>query len=127
MLRKVLLNPPYTATPAARQVSVADRFSKTLPLFPVGTPASVAENSANPSSPVARASLLLTVLFVLPLVMFTPSANVFRIRALLILVPLTWTPQYMQTVCSTHTSSIVRLLTFCSSPHTLPGPSIRLV
>ncbi len=43
-------------------------------------PASIAENSAKLSSPVARASLLVTWLSVDPLVMLTPSANMFRIR-----------------------------------------------
>src|SRR5262245_32737573 len=117
--------PPYTARPAARQVSVAERFSNTLPWLPVLPPPSIAENRANASSPLDRASLLKMWLLVLSLVMLMPSANVSRMRALEIEILLTCTPQNMQTVCSTQTSSMVRLDTFDSSPQTLPGPSMR--
>ena len=54
--------------------------------FMSAPPASIAENSAKLSSPVARASLLLTRLLVLPLVMLMPSANMFRIREFLIVM-----------------------------------------
>ena len=53
----------------------------------------MAENSAKLSSPVARASMLLTRLSVLPLVMLMPSANMFRIREFLIVMLSVLAPQ----------------------------------
>ena len=53
----------------------------------------MAENSAKLSSPVARASLLCTRLSVLPFVMLTPSANMFRIRELVIFIRSVFAPQ----------------------------------
>lgn len=87
---------------------------------------SMAENSAKLSSPVERASLLLTRLSVLPLVMLMPSAKVSRIREFLITMESVLAPQYMQIMCSVQMLSIVIPETFAKS-NTLPGPSIREV
>lgn len=75
---------------------------------------------------MARASLLLIRLSVLPLVMLMPSAKVSRIREFLITIESVLAPQYMQTMCSTQMLSITVLATFEKSK-TLPGPSIREV
>src|SRR5690242_19265228 len=123
MLRNVFPYPPYTARPAARHVTSDVRFSYTLPVWPV-PPASVVANSANESSPVPRASMLATRLFADPLVMLMPSANVLRIRELVIDDESMLDAQNMQIMCSTHRSSTVMFATLVKSS-TLPGPSMR--
>src|SRR3569833_2491456 len=123
MFLKVLSKPPYAARPAARQGSSAVRFWKTL-FFSSAPHASIAERSAQLSSPVERASSLLTRLSVLPVVLLMPSAKVSLIRELVFVMLSVLAPQYMQTMCSTHTLSIVSLTTLEKS-NTFPGPSIR--
>ena len=70
--------------------------------------------------------MLATRLLALPLVMLMPSANVFRMRELVMVLLSMLDAQNMQIMCSTQRSSTVMFDTLVKS-RTLPGPSMRLV
>jgi hypothetical protein len=119
-LRKVLLNPPYTASPAARHVNVALRFSEEVAVVACGRPASVAENSANASSPLPRPSLFEHVVAGAAVRQVDAVGEGVSERALETDQLVACNPQNPQTVCSTQTSSTVSESTF-ELAHTLPG------